>query len=84
MEDKNHKAIRVFLNCIGIGFLISSIRVILTGLTPMQIVQNIFISFWYNLIVGIGTGIAAMFTAFLYEFLKKRIGEHLKLTLCFL
>lgn len=84
-EDRNHNSVKRFFKYMVGGFLISSIRVSLTGMNTMQIINDIFITFWYNVIVGIGTGIAAMVGIDMYLELKKNgINNYISnLKLCF-
>jgi len=58
---EGHKSIRNFFKYLLVGFLISSARVSLKGMAAIEVIQIQFLTFMYNLIAGIGTGIAMMF-----------------------
>lgn len=83
MEDKNYKSAKIFFKYLIIGYLISCVRTDMKSMGVFQVLGTLFFTFWYNLIVGIFTGIAAMFTSFIYEILKKRNGNILNHKLCF-
>lgn len=75
INNNENNGLKIFFKYLLIGFIISSCRTDLTNVDPIQIIENIAIAFMYNFIIGIWTGLAAMFTLDLYIFLKKN-GEN--------
>jgi hypothetical protein len=68
MDNNN---VKIFFRYLIIGFLISSCKLDLINKTPTDIVISIFTAFMYNFIVGIATGLMAMFTVDIYFAVKK-------------
>ena len=55
------------------GFTLSSIKAKVIGVPALEVMNNLFITFMYNFIVGIWVGMAAMFGTDLYYFIKKNL-----------
>ena len=62
---------RNFFKYLMLGFLLSSLNINLTQMSWIDIVRTSSLTFVYNFIVGIPTGLAIMFGMDLYVYLKK-------------
>ena len=67
------KSVSIFLRCIIIGFILSSIKVDILGQPAMVILNDIFMVFMYNFICGILFGLSSMFGYDLYFGIKKSL-----------
>lgn len=70
-KESNGLILRSFFRCFPIGFLISCFRIDVGVMKPIQVVETLFTAFWYNTIVGICSGLTAMFTSMAYVAIKK-------------
>jgi hypothetical protein len=70
-----NKSLNTFFKYMLVGFVISSVKVDLSGVPLIKIVETLFFTFMYNFIVGIWVGLAGMFGIDLYAFIKKN-GTH--------
>lgn len=76
------KSLKAFFRYLIIGYLISAVRADWNGKKPSEILWLLFLIFSYNLIVGVWTGVAAMFGVEVYNWLKKNsINERLLIIL---
>lgn len=77
-ENKIDNDVRVFFRYMIVGFVISSCRMDFVHYSAVEIVQKSVLAFWFNLIVGIFTGLAAMFSIIIYKEVKKNLrkGKH--------
>lgn len=66
-----NRSLNNFFRYMMIGFAISSIKINLTGVPLLNIVETLFYTFMYNFVVGIWVGLAGMFGIDLYAFIKK-------------
>ncbi len=72
---EGNKSIKSFFKYLVIGFLISSVASNFNGLNEVDIIRRNFITFMYNLTVGIGTGIAGLFSVELFHHFKKNFAN---------
>jgi len=63
----------VFFRYLIIGFLVSSFKNNIIGIPPLQVLNNLFLSFLYNFIIGIWVGLAALFGNELFFYIKKNV-----------
>lgn len=68
-----NKSLVIFFRYMVIGFIISSLKNNIVGLPVLIVVQNMFLSFIYNVFIGIWVGMAALFGHELYYYLKKNL-----------
>jgi hypothetical protein len=66
-----NKSLNTFFKYMLVGFVISSVKVDLSGVPLIKIVETLFFTFMYNFIVGIWVGLAGMFGIDLYALIKK-------------
>jgi hypothetical protein len=66
-----NKSLSTFFRYMCVGFIISSIKIDLSGVPLINIVETLFYTFMYNFVVGIWVGLAGMFGIDLYAFIKK-------------
>lgn len=69
MEHKG--SIHRFFFLTGIGFLILSVKVGVKGFPVMETIKTLFFNFWYLFTISIWIGLAGMFCADTYTYLKK-------------
>ena len=69
--EKKGSSLENFFRYMVIGFLISCIKTDYKSLTPQEILEILFLTFMYNIIIGIGVGLSWMFGIDLYYFIKK-------------
>jgi hypothetical protein len=67
----DNRSLRTFFRYMAIGFVVSSVKVSLSGVPLINIVETLFYTFMYNFVVGIWVGLAGMFGIDLYTYLKK-------------
>jgi len=72
---KKDNPFRVFFKYLIIGFLISDLRVYVAELSPLEIINSLFMSFMFHLIAGIPFAVSAVFGDHigksLFSYLKK-------------
>ena len=77
MSD-NNKLLRGFFRCMAIGFLISCVKTDYHKMDAMQIVSTLFLTFMFNIIIGIWAGLTFIFWNLgqeLYFIIKKKKNE---------
>jgi hypothetical protein len=67
----SNQSLNTFFRYMAIGFAVSSVKVSLSGVPLINIVETLFYTFMYNFVVGIWVGLAGMFGTDLYTYLKK-------------
>ena len=70
-QPEQQNSLKNFFNYMLLGFLISSVRSNIPGIPLEEVVQNLFYTLMYNMIIGIWAGLSAMFGIDLYLYLKK-------------
>lgn len=55
----------------GISMIVSAFKTDLRGVAKIEIIQNLFVTFMFNLTVGIVVGIACMISIDIYNLIKK-------------
>lgn len=73
-----NQALNIFFFCLGIDIVISVIRVNFILLNSTQIINNVFLSFLYNFIIGIPAGISGMVVVLLSAEIIERIKKNEK------
>ncbi len=73
MEKKN--SLIIFFRCLIVGFLFSSIKTDVRGMSPLEIVGSLFFAFWYNFTVGIFFGLAGLMGNEIYFYIKKNLNN---------
>lgn len=59
--EHNKKVLRGFFTCMGIGFLISCIKTNYKNMDSMEILSTLFLTFMFNLMIGIWAGLTSIF-----------------------
>jgi hypothetical protein len=73
---KKRHPLMVFFIAGGIGFMLSALNSNIVGVPPLLVVKNMFLSFMYNFIVGVWTGVAALFGSEIYFYIKKNLTKN--------
>lgn len=63
----------LFFRYMIIGFTFSCITNSYTGLSPIEIVNKLFLTFMYHFVIGVWAGVAGLLGTGLYYYLKKNI-----------
>ena len=66
-------SLRVFFNCLGISLVVSALKISLVGMSLVEIVRTLALTYLYNFISNIPAALAVMFGVDLYIYLKKNI-----------
>ncbi len=63
--------IQKFFFLTGVGFMILCVKVEIKGYTVIETLKTLFFTFWYLFTISMWVGLAGMFCADAYLFLKK-------------
>lgn len=75
---KNKKILSGFFKCLGIGFVISAIKTEYNKMGAVEILATLFLTFMYNLIVGIWAALTSIFWHIgtdVYFYIKKNLRD---------
>ena len=67
------RSLITFFRYLIVGFLISSVKNTYTAMDIFEVINTMFLSFLFNFIVGIWTGLAGLFGTELYFYIKKNL-----------
>lgn len=76
-EKQKHNSLNNFFRYFLLCFLASCVTTDIKGLTLLEIVNTLFLTFIYRTLIGIWVGLAGMFGIDIYLYLKKNTkNEH--------
>jgi len=76
--NAHNKSLKLFFIYLIVGFLVSSAKTDIQGKTPFEVLNALMTVFMFNFIVGIWSGLAALFGNDIYHIVKNIVKKNRK------